>query len=129
MPSRRAKVGEAPITSLLSAKSRGDRRVLNPRHLEPQSSALPTELRPPCECSGRRYLLAGHFQAPGHPGPPRGLTPASSSSPKRPPGGLEAGAADVSGHVHQGPIALPARSHPIARLGPGGPVEETPGQG
>ena len=25
----------------------GDRRDLNPRRLEPQSSALPTELRPP----------------------------------------------------------------------------------
>lgn len=25
----------------------GDRRGLNPRHLEPQSNALPTELRPP----------------------------------------------------------------------------------
>src|ERR1700679_1646336 len=42
----------------------GDRRVLNPRHLEPQSSSLPTELRPPCECSGRRYPLGAHFQAP-----------------------------------------------------------------
>ncbi len=35
-------------------KNRGDRRVSNPRQLEPQSSALPTELRPPRECSGAR---------------------------------------------------------------------------
>ncbi len=41
-------------TALLSSKifrewyfKKGDRRDLNPRRLEPQSSALPTELRPP----------------------------------------------------------------------------------
>jgi integrase len=47
----------------------GDRRGLNPRRLEPQSSALPTELRPPRVSSGRTYPLARHFQGSRRRGP------------------------------------------------------------
>ena len=48
-----------------SAKSReslGDRRGSNPRHLEPQSSALPAELRPPRQTSDAGYSHPPHFQ-------------------------------------------------------------------
>jgi hypothetical protein len=34
------------------AKSWGERRGSNPRHLGPQPSALPAELRPPCAVLG-----------------------------------------------------------------------------
>src|SRR5258708_39964485 len=56
----------------------GDRRVSNPRQLEPQSSALPTELRPPSLRGSRTYWLwaglsegADPCPAPPTPPPPR----------------------------------------------------------
>ncbi len=51
-PSVSGPLPDRPVEASVGATSKpledqGDRRVLNPRHLEPQSSALPTELRPP----------------------------------------------------------------------------------
>ena len=40
---------------LLRKKSWGERRGSNPRHLGPQPSALPAELRPPCAVQGLLY--------------------------------------------------------------------------
>jgi hypothetical protein len=37
---------------LLEEKTWGERRGSNPRHLGPQPSALPAELRPPCAVRG-----------------------------------------------------------------------------
>ncbi len=36
-------------------KTWGERRGSNPRHLGPQPSALPAELRPPCAVQGRYF--------------------------------------------------------------------------
>jgi hypothetical protein len=38
------------LSEMASSEKWGDRRGSNPRHLESQSNALPTELRPPQEC-------------------------------------------------------------------------------
>ena len=45
----------------------GERRGSNPRHLGPQPSALPAELRPPCAVQGLLYPLetsVGELLAP-----------------------------------------------------------------
>src|SRR5258708_23020625 len=72
----------------------GDRRVSNPRQLEPQSSALPTELRPPSLRGSRTYWLGAGFQEVAYSGPApwtrtppvattRGTTPSTRATPSR----------------------------------------------
>lgn len=43
----------------------GDRRDSNPRPLEPQSSALPAELQPPCTGPLSRFGTSGGIRTPG----------------------------------------------------------------
>ncbi len=38
--------------------SMGERRGLNPRHAEPQTAALPTELRPPSEVQKYHFIFS-----------------------------------------------------------------------
>ena len=49
---------------LRTGKTWGERRGSNPRHLGPQPSALPAELRPPCAVQGLTLPPIGRSLAP-----------------------------------------------------------------